>query len=398
MLRSRSFVLLTLCAAVAAACGGPPQAVPTTDGVPTTAPVRLAVPRQSVYLRASFDQDPSGALGQFIPNGTAPDALDENVAARTRCSAFLKTTTVKASGSFDESLNASQGVSGSLGFQPVPSAPGGGVEAAYGRGAAMRVRYTLTEKMRAEIADPDGFDQCCRAAPDQCADTYIGEMFRGTGEVFQFAGSEAGFKAGGTHAQGVEGALDFKQGAAWQRVSRFEDSYFAFRTQAARLGAKTAVEAAESEASCGWAEKVPTSLDGQYFVGLSAPAGSESGARELALRDAQVQAVKYLGESVSTSTTAKGSALEGFLKDATLLQTAASGLTRRVKAERWCKADQHESPDGLKYVSKVLVFFPKNEIEAAARDAAEAIKSKLSADGKLTPADAKALDETGRAR
>jgi hypothetical protein len=390
---------LALLGLALSACGGPPQAVQTdAQGVPTSAPVRLAVPRQSVYLRASFDQDPSGVLGQFVPNGTPADQLDENVAAKTRCSAHLKVVRVAASGSFDESLNASQGVSGGFGVQPVAGLPSGGLEAAYGRGSAMRVRYTLTEKMRAEIADADAFDQCCRAAPDHCSDVFVGEMFRGTGEVYQFAGSEAGVKAGAQKLRGVDAALDFKQGAAWQRVSKFEDTYFAFRTQAARLVAATSVESAEAEATCGWAEKVPTSLDGQYFVGVSAPSGSEAGARELALRDAQTQAVKYLGESTSTTTRAQGSALEGYLKDTTLLLSAASGVTQRVKAERWCKAEAQPTPEGLMYIARVLVFFPKAELEAATRDAAAAIKAKLSGDGKLTAADSAALDGAAGAK
>ena len=145
----------------------------------------------------------------------------------------------------------------------------------------------------------------------QCSDVFIGEMFRGTGEVYQFAGSEAGVKAGAQKLRGVDAALDFKQGAAWQRVSKFEDTYFAFRTQAARLGAATSVESAEAEATCGWAEKVPTSLAGQYFVGGSAPSGSQAAARELAPPHPHPQPGQYPGASTSTTTRAQGTRLEG---------------------------------------------------------------------------------------
>jgi hypothetical protein len=378
-------------AILATACGGAPV---DTDGrgVPSDTPVRLTPPRQSVYLRASFDADPSAAIGRFLPDDLAADAVDENQAATTRCSRFVKYKVVPASGSYDETLNSSVGVSGSLGFQPVAGPAGGSVDASYSRGSALRVRYQVTAKMEAEIADADAFDQCCRAAPDQCSGRFVGEMLRGTGEVFQFAGNDAGVKAGGTdRAHGVSADVDYKQGAAWKRLTTFEDVYFAFRTQAASLG-----KAADT-GGCGWALKVPTSLDGQYFVGVSTPAASEAQARDFAARDAQVQAVRYLGQQVSATTKTKSHALQGYLEDESLVQTAAAGVTRRVRAEQWCPAEHTDSPEGVLYTSKVLMFFPNSEIEAATRDAAAAIKQRLQADGKLGAEDAKALDEAGRA-
>ncbi len=380
-------------ALLATACGGGPVKT-DAHGVPSDTPVRLTPPAQSVFLRASFDADPSPYLGRFLPDGLAGEATDENQAAATRCSRYVKTEVVPASGSFDETLNSALGVSASLGFEQLPSGPGGAVEAAYGKGSALRVRYTLTAKMRAIVTDPDAFDQCCRAAPDQCSNRFLGEMLRGTGEVFQYAGNEAGAKAGGRNPlAGVEGGLEFKQGAAWKRVTRFEDVYFAFRTQAARLAAP----AADAGGDCGWANAVPRSLDGEYFVGVSTPAASEAQARDLAARNAQVQAVRYLGEQVSASTKTKSHALQGYLEDEALVQTAAAGVTRRVRAEKWCPAERIDTPEGAHFTSKVLVFFPNAEIDAATRDAAAAIRAKLQAEGRLKPEDARALDEAGRA-
>lgn len=363
-----------LLALLLAACG-PTQTVQRADA-PADSAVRIDPPKKSVYIRASFDSDPSPFIGRFLPDGTAVADIDENGAAQTRCSKFVGYEEIKAAGTFDEVFNASQGVSASLGFVAV-----GQAALSAGQNAGVRVRYTLDKKMRFAVKDADGLDQCCKAAPDQCSDLMIGEFLSGTGEVYQFAGSEAGLKAGGMLQGGGTGDFDMKNGVAWKRASTFDGVYFAFRTQAARLGGSMAKA---DPADCSWADNVPTSLDGTYFVGMSPPVASEATARDKAQQNAQVQAVRYLGQFIQTSTQTKSSALAGYLEDEENIQTVAQGLTRRLRAEKFCKAETVETPDGLMYATKVLVFFPKAEEKAAAASAVDAAEAGLEKAGKLT--------------
>lgn len=367
---------MTVVALMLAGCGGGGQAVERANA-PQDSAVRMDPPKKSVYIRASFDGDPSPFIGRFLPAGTAVGDIDENAAAQTRCSKFITYDEVKAGGSFDEVFNASTDVSASLGFVAV-----GQASLAAGQNAGVRVRYTLDKKMRATIKDPDGLDQCCKAAADQCSDLMVGEFLSGTGEVYQFAGSEAGLQAGGMLQGGGTGDFDFKNGVAWKRASKFDGMYFAFRTQAARLGGDSMVKA--DPADCSWADSVPNSLDGTYFVGMSPPVASEATARDKAQQNAQVQAVRYLGQFIQTSTQTKSSALAGYLEDEEKIATVAQGLTRRLKAEKFCKPEAVETPDGLLYTSKVLVFFPKSEEKAAAQTAVDVATADLEKTGKLS--------------
>jgi hypothetical protein len=359
------------------ACGG--NKLNRID-TPSDSQVRMQAPKKSVYVRASFDDDPSPYLGRFLPSGIKVDDIDENAAAQTRCSKFITYKTLKASGTYDEVINASSGVAASLGVAAV-----GNISASAGSKAGVRVTYKLDKKMRAEIKDVDGFDRCCKAAADQCSDLMIGEFLSGTGEVYQFAGSEQGIKAAGRQALNT-GDFDFKSGIAWKRASTFDGVYFAFRTQAARLGGmKTAPD------DCSWANAVPTSLDGTYFVGMSQPAMSEAQARDYAQRNGRAAVVRYLGEFIQTSTGSTSSAVQGFLKDEDKIQTVAKGLARKVKAEKFCPAKQQETPDGMMYVAQVLMFFPKAEEKAAAQATLNAVESDLKKSGKLSKTASKDL-------
>lgn len=341
--------------------------------LPDDSQVRMQAPKKSVYVRASFDDDPSPYIGRFLPTGISTDQIDENAAAQTRCSKFISYKELKAGGTFDEVINASTGVAASLGVAAV-----GNISASAGSKAGVRVTYKLTKKMRAEIKDPDGLDRCCKAAVDQCSDLMIGEFLGGTGEVYQFAGSESGVKAAGR--QGLNsGDFDFKSGIAWKRASTFDGIYFAFRTQAARLGGSAKARPDD----CSWANSVPTSLDGTYFVGMSQPAMSEAQARDYAQRNGRAAVVRYLGEFIQTSTGSTSSAVQGFLKDESKVSTVAKGLARKVKAEKFCPAERQETPDGLMYVAKVLMFFPKAEEKIAAERTLDAIESDLKRQGKL---------------
>lgn len=357
-------------AASLSACG--PSQI-NRETLPDDSQVRIDAPKKSVYVRASFDDDPSTFLGRFLPADIATDQIDENAAAQTRCSKFITYKELKAAGSFDEVINASTGVAASLGVAAV-----GNISASAGSKAGVRVTYQLTKKMRAEIQDPDGLDRCCKAAKDQCSDLMIGEFLAGTGEVYQFAGSESGVKAAGRQALNT-GDFDFKSGIAWKRASKFDGVYFAFRTQAARLGGMTKTRPDD----CSWANAVPTSLDGTYFVGMSQPTMSEAQARDYAERNGRASVVRYLGEFIQTSTGSTSSAVEGFLKDESKVSTVANGLARKVKAEKFCPAERQETPDGMMYVARVLMFFPKAEEIAAAETTIDAIEADLKSQGKL---------------
>lgn len=365
---------LALAAGLLTACSTPQH----PDSLPSRG-LAVAPPDRSVFLRASFDDDPSGYVGRFLPDGLEPGEIDEVRAAQTRCSQFVTTEVVNAGGSFDETFNSSSGVRASLGASGIASL-GGGTSAEQG----LRVKYQLARKMRARIADAAGFDRCCKAAPDQCASRILGEFLFGTGSIFQAAGSEADFAAEGQ--KGIVSAdVEFKDQVAWKRLTEFQDVYFAFRTTATRLDAGTQPSAPDD---CSWASRVPTSLDGQYFVGISPPAASEAAARDLAMRSAREQAVKFIGESLTTSSATSSSALDGVLEDQAVVQAAASGIARRVKDERWCPATTQDTPRGAMVSVKVLAFFPQAEQAAATQEVVQAVEQS----GKLDPAAKKELE------
>lgn len=328
---------------------------------------------KSVFLRASFDDDPSSFVGRFLPDSLEAGEIDENQAMSTRCSEFISYKEIKAGGSYDEYYNSARQASLSVSLPGVAAA-----EAGAGNNATVRVRYDLTRKMRAEIEDQAGFDQCCTADPAQCPEFIIGEFFYGTGEVFQAAGAQAGLGGSGTTPSMVTGEMEFKDQVAWKRQTRFEDVYFAFRKQRVR---NNAVAAADTE--CGWANNVPTSLDGQYFVGISAPAASEAAARDMAMRNARAQAVRYLGEFITSASATTSSAMEGYLQDEKVVTAVAEGLASRVKDRKWCAPETTETPKGNMVSIKVLAFFPKEEEAAAAREAVDKVEDALKTEGRL---------------
>ncbi len=378
-------LVLASLALLATGCGGMKN--PEQVNLPSDSAVRPDPPAQSIFVRASFDDDPGSYVGRFVPEGLPTAEIDENRAAQTRCSQFITTKEVRASGTFDETFNASTSVSGSLGIKPIGSV-GGGFEG----GNGVRVHYKLAKKLRAEVSDPAAFDQCCKKAPDQCSGTFIGEFLYGTGAVYKFAGQEAALKADGTYKK-IDASVDFKDGFAWKRVSEFEDVYFAFRTQAANLGSSVAAGGPDD---CAWASSVPTSLDGEYFVGMSMPVASEAQARDKAIDNAKRQVVKYLGEYITSAVQSTTNAIEGYLDDQEVVTHAAEGIASRVKAERWCAAETVDTPKGTMYVVKVLAFFPKAEEKEAARVVMQRMTEKLQAQGKLTAQDEATLEETGR--
>jgi hypothetical protein len=355
--------------------------------LPDTLPTRglTVMPRdQSVFLRASFDDDPSDFLGRFVPDGAAPADIDENRAAETRCSKYITFKEVRAAGHFDEVYNASTQAQASLGVTPFAAASG-----SHKAGSAVRVTYDLSKKLRAVKTDADAYDRCCRAAPDQCAGRFIGEFFMGSGSVFQAMGAADEAQAGGRYKL-ASADVEVKDQMAWRRVMSFEDVYFAFRVQAGEIEGKGG---GECDPGCAWMNAVPSSLDGTYFVGLSAPAANRTGARDHAMRDARAQVVKYLGEYVASATQTHSSLLEGVLEDASIVNSVSAGLASRVKDRCWCAPEQQATPKGIRYVQAVLAFFPKEYEAQAAKEVLRAISEALRARGGANIEHARDLDQ-----
>ena len=139
--------------------------------------------------------------------------------------------------------------------------------------------------------------------------------------------------------------------------------------------------------SCSFCDNIPQSLDGTYFCGVSSASPSESAARDAAMRSAREQAVKYLGEYVSTRATTASDAFRGYLADKEIVTTAAAGLATHVKDQKWCKAEPSDSPDGTLYRSRVLAFLPNEDAGPAVRATLEVVLRTRKAAGKLAPAE-----------
>lgn len=328
-------------------------------------------PREGVYLRASFDDDPSMLIGRFVSDGVATNDIDENRAVQTQCSQFIKYKEVRAAGEFNEYYQSSKSAKASLGIESTmtgtPNAKAGfGNE----QGTEVRVQYKLTKKIVAHIEDHAGFTQCCEAAAGACSGKYIGEFWQGTGTLYQQTGRATGFDAAATTGDvvtiaGNHGNADVQiaDGWAWKRAMSFDDMYFAFRVMDAEI------------TGCAWADRPPRSELGQYFVGISPPAATEDIARNYAMRNARTQVVNYLGEYISTQSVSKSS-LQGYLENEDIVSAAAEGIAARVKDERYCPAERLETPDGNHFIVKVLAFFPDAEARVAAKEVVKAVTDK----------------------
>jgi len=336
-------------------CGGPQTSLLDNGG----GVLRLSPPDKSVFIRASFDDDPSTYIGRFVPDNAGADAIDESAAFQSRCSRFIKFRIVGAGGSFEQRFNASAGVQGNLGVKPYGTA-----SAKYSSEAGLLVKYTLKKKMIGELADADAFYKCCEAAPDQCTGRYVGEFLLGEGTVSQFAGSSTDIKASGEYKVATAD-FAFKDGVAWKRVTEFKDVYFAFRTAGSK---PTTSGSGPCDAGDTWVRQIPSSLDGKYFVGTSPLSGMETQARDLAMNDARVQVVKYLGVEIATTFASKSKAIAAAFDDQTLVAAAAHGVATKVKDRCWAKDEMTDTPDGKRHIARVLAFFP----EAATKEAQSA--------------------------
>src|SRR5690606_19564663 len=147
------------------ACGAAgPAAVPSQVGPSVVAP-------SNSFLRSAFDTDPSMYLGRFVPSEAA--AVDESSAMQLVCSEHVAYREVGGGGVvYDELFNASSDAALRIGVPQV----GLGVQASGSSHTTVRIRYELTRKLVAEIEDVRAFESCCKTAPDQCTDRYLGEF------------------------------------------------------------------------------------------------------------------------------------------------------------------------------------------------------------------------------
>jgi hypothetical protein len=353
-MRASSLLILAL-----AACA-PKTTPPAVVGPTVVAP-------SNVFLRNAFDADPSMYLGRFVPGDEV--SIDESSAMQLTCSQHIVYRKIDGGGViYDEMFNASTEAAARVGVPLIASASVGASSS-----QVVRVKYELTEKLVADIKDPGAFEACCKRAPDQCTDRFIGEFIAGKGSVFYSSARSAGAKGSGVTPTGTSGDVEFKHGMAWQRSVEFPNSvYFAFKTT------RNQWKGDGVAGGCGeWTQTIPRSSQGRYFVGVSRPMSTESDARDGALVNGRQQVVRYIAEGVQTGslsvsvTEGMANALQTKVEDARVIETASSGVARLVGDEAWC-IEPSATPGGNQYVARALLFLPKAQEEAAVQALAAA--------------------------
>jgi hypothetical protein len=360
-----------------ASCTALPPAADVPKG---STSVGLPAPSRAIQLRAAFDKDPSVYIGRFIPDSVQPGDVDENNAAVTRCSKYIRAKTVDAQQEVDETMYVSRSASASLGLPNVAA-----LNASRESRNEVRVKYSLTKKIQSEI-DADGLGQCCKADPSQCTGRIIGEFLMGTGDVLQSAKSD---DRAGTDLQlpkPVSGNVELKDDGSWKKKSSFKEVYFAFLPETTPTG----LAATASAGDCSWCDTLPGSLDGKYFCGVSPEAPDEASGRTLAMRAAREQVVQYLGESISVASASTGSIVSKALEDREVKTAASQGVASQVKDEKWCK-ERVPTPDGEKVRVKVLALYPKSAEDAGKKAVAEAAIASQKKAGKMTAAEEKSV-------
>lgn len=241
-------------------------------------------PMSNVFLRNSFDTDPSVYLGRFVPRGATE--LDEATAMPLTCSQFVKYRFIDGGGvKVTEAMAVNSQMAARIG---VPAVADGSASAS--RTRQVRVEYVLTGKMVAEIGDPAAFEQCCNANPNQCTDRFIGEFLQGTGAVYREDNNSVAVAGQGTNpSNGINGGGGASREKSWTQAIEFANPvYFAFKV--------TQTPNNRASSSCGAWVDVPPVEDGYvYFVGSSRELRSERTARSRALWDARFKAYASVG-------------------------------------------------------------------------------------------------------
>lgn len=331
--------------------------------------------KPSIYLRVTPDGDASDIIGAFIPDDISDANVDESAAVRTRCSKFIVAKRVPASGQYSEIAASSSGAAGKLGVKNIARVDLGGQSS-----EALLVRYTLIEKMQADV-DEDNLQRCCESAPDQCSKRFISGALMADGNYY----AATDFSSGGGGAVEVlnvanlpiDAAVVFDSEMKWERKVSFKRQYFAFNMRRGLAGGLGKTGAVADD--CSWTKKVPTDLDGMYFVGVSNPMLSEKEARSDALRDAKEQVVRYLGEWLAegntsvSKTVGTSNDLQTLIEDTKVKENLSGGVARSVKDRNWCGPEEQASPSGMRQVMKVLAYFPNTERDAASKLALQTI-------------------------
>jgi hypothetical protein len=158
---------------------------------------------------------------------------------------------------------------------------------------------------------------------------------------------------------------------AWYRGTTFtKPVYFAFKTSQVNLQ--------EAFKACGdWKDAPPKSSLGHYFVGVAPNADGEAIGRDMAMNSAREQAVKFLGEQISSGSikvdaiAGSSAGVASSLSGGTTVERAASGIASFVKDEAWCVVPVTNARGTFSSV-KVLAFLPNESVTAAAAAAARA--------------------------
>jgi len=297
-------------------------------------------PTHNIYLRNSFDTDPSDHLGRFLPD--ALSELDESSGMTLACSEHVSWRFIDGGGvQTTEVLHTSSSTRARLGAS-------GGAEATAGveQTRAVRVSYTLTGKMVSIIEDPSAFAACCRSQPDQCSSRMVGEFIQGTGSVdIEIARGRdvevSGFALGGSPSGGVS----VSHGVAWRRAVEFpRPVYFAFKAT------PTPYEQGAVRTCSGWADPLPESAEGLYLRATSGPAWTEQGARQRA----------------RTALSEQAHAVTGITED-------TDGVNPGIHEQDWC-VEQFEHGGSIRFSAHVLGYMSHHDRDAARTPAAPAKK------------------------
>lgn len=307
-----------------------------------------------VYLRAVFDADPSTYIGGFVTSEYDRDNLDEAKGMKTQCSPFIKPKVVAASGSMTNSFDTTRSIRAQIGIPRVMSA-----EYEHGDQSGVRAEYTMTERMQSVIEDPEGFARCCAQNAGACGEFYISEFTRGSGAVeYNKAAVDSVGASGGTATVQAGGGYEWEK--AWTQASTFEDMYFSFRiTPVPKAPEPGTVD------ECAWANDVPTSATGKYFVGIGGWSIDEGESRRDAQQRARADVVRHLfGEAIST--TSESSTSAGVFESQSVISAASSGIAKGVEEQKSC-VEREDSPEGPKAQVKVLMFVANEDMKEQTR-------------------------------
>lgn len=363
---------------------------PTTKDTGMGGIITLPI-KPSVFVRAAFDADGTDLIGAFIPDDVEDTAIDETVAGRTRCSRFITPVEVRAEGRVEDVFSSGTSIGGGVGVDGIAKIKGERKDS-----NALRIIYDATRKLQAKV-DEDGLYNCCQQMPDQCPKRYISSAIAGSGRIYVATeqSNEAGVEAAGSlKGLPVVGDILYKDGLKWERKTNFPDQYFAFSIRRSTPGG---MARAEIPVDCSWRNRVPSSYDGIYFVGVSEPAASESLARRDAMEGAKRQVIQYLGEWMTDEAKRNerfGGAFGGIggeIDSEASFQRSSQGLAKFVKDRAWCDGEKVATPDGTLRVMNVLAYLPNAELKAASRIHLASVMELLREKGQLTPGRESAL-------